>query len=177
MNKIMRTIICVFLSATMLLSSHIAQAKNDNNNGNGIGIVDETIGVIVKGIAIVYIDTVDVETARGVALSYVLKVDDKTFDHYYTKAYHQASKDVPYEIFSYCGVPSSMSRAQAIGEIATFSKERAKDIANHVPNKVVGACFRRFVHDKFQQDLSEEEVRNEATSLAKKVASKINNRF
>jgi len=46
-----------------------------------------------------------------------------------------------------------------------------------VPNAVVGACFRRIIHDKFQKDLSEGEVREAAIEYARKVTSKINNRF
>lgn len=155
----------------------MAQAMNEGNYGNGIGLVDEAIGVIVKSIALTYIELVDIETARAVALHYLLKVDNKTFEHYYSKAYHQAAMDVPYEVFSYCGVPVSMSREQAIGEVSTFSKGRVKSIAQGVPNAVMGACFRRIIHNKFQKDLSEGEVRQAAIEYAKKVTNKINNRF
>jgi len=66
-----------------------------------------------------------------------------------------------------------MTKNEAMAFVASFDKERAKQIINSVPNVVAGACFRRLVNNKFHGNPTEAEVREAASEFAQDALNKI----
>ncbi len=166
--------ILIVLTAGMILSfASPAQASNNDNMGNARGLLDETIGVIVKTVASTYVNFYDFESKRAKALSALEKVDDKNFSKYYAQEYHHVTNQIPYEILPYCGIPSSMSKSGAISYVSSMSKERVKQIIDSVPNAIAGQCFRRLVSYKLHGNPSEAEVTQAANEYAQETINKL----
>ena len=167
------SIAIVLLAGIIAAFTCSVEAKNDDNLGNARGSLDEAIGVIVKGVASTYINFVDFESKRSKALSVIAAADEKNFAKYYAQEYHHVTNQIPYEILPYCGIPSTMSKGQAMGFVSTFSKESVKQIISNVPNAVAGACFRRLVNSKLHGDPTEAEVTQAAGEFAQDTINKI----
>lgn len=166
-------IVIVLLAGMILSIAGPAVAANDDNMGNARGLLDETIGAIVKTVAMTYVNFYDFESKRSKALTALAKVDEKNFGKYYAQEYHHVTNQIPYEILPYCGIPSSMSKSGAISYVSSMSKDRVKQIISGIPNAVVGQCFRRLVSYKLHGNPTEAEVTQAAQEYAQETINKL----
>jgi hypothetical protein len=166
-------IVIVLLAGSIFAFIGPVEAKNDDNMGNARGMLDEALGVIVKGVASTYVNFVDFESKRSKALSVIAKVDEKNFAKYYSQEYHHVTNQIPYEILPYCGIPSSMSKSGAISYVSSMSKDKVKQIIDSVPNAIAGQCFRRLVSYKLHGNPSEAEVTKAAQEYAQETINKL----
>jgi len=118
----------------------------DSNTGTQDKLIGSAFKVLARGfVAVTDMDKLKEENARKIE-----KMDEGKFHKRYAKIY-KVIKGLPLAVRSTYGISENMSKEDAIMNIKLMDKDKAYEVIDAVPDKLIADEFRAYLRNKKEQ--------------------------